>query len=188
MTGLPCRIYEESWKSAYRGIVPQDYLDHISAGRWAEILDQADWDTLVSVEEGRFIGTASVCPSRWRDWAESGELVSLYLLPEYMGRGYGRLLLEAAVKLLAKHGFQDVLLWVLEDTTKPGASTKQPGLPPPETLWRTKSAESLSGRPYTVVLSKDKPPRAVRRAQEEAPRSPERGASSYFPKRCPCRA
>ncbi len=118
MTGLPCRIYEESWKSAYRGIVPQDYLDHISAGGWAEILDQADWDTLVSVEEGRFIGTASVCPSRWRDWAESGELVSLYLLPEYMGRGYGRLLLEAAVKLLAKHGFQDVLLWVLEDNHK----------------------------------------------------------------------
>lgn len=87
MTGLPCRIYEESWKSAYRGIVPQDYLDHISAGRWAEILDQADWDTLVSVEEGRFIGTTSVCPSHWRDWAESGDLVSLYLLPEYMGQG-----------------------------------------------------------------------------------------------------
>ena len=30
------RIYEESWKSAYRGIVPQAYLDGIPAGadRW----------------------------------------------------------------------------------------------------------------------------------------------------------
>ena len=27
------RIYEESWKSAYRGIVPQAYLDGIPAGR-----------------------------------------------------------------------------------------------------------------------------------------------------------
>lgn len=29
------RIYEESWKFAYRGIVPQEYLDSIPEGRWA---------------------------------------------------------------------------------------------------------------------------------------------------------
>ena len=28
------RIYEESWKFAYKGIVPQAYLDSIPAGRW----------------------------------------------------------------------------------------------------------------------------------------------------------
>ena len=41
------RIYEESWKVACRGIVPQAYLDGIPAGRWAEALDRAGWDTLV---------------------------------------------------------------------------------------------------------------------------------------------
>ena len=35
------RIYEESWKHAYRGIVPQDYLDHIPVGGWCGVLDQA---------------------------------------------------------------------------------------------------------------------------------------------------
>ena len=34
------RIYEESWKSAHRGIVPQAYLDGIPAGRWTEALDR----------------------------------------------------------------------------------------------------------------------------------------------------
>ena len=29
------RIYEESWKFAYKGMVPQAYLDSIPAGRWA---------------------------------------------------------------------------------------------------------------------------------------------------------
>ena len=29
------RIYEESWKSAYRGVIPQAYLDAIPVGRWA---------------------------------------------------------------------------------------------------------------------------------------------------------
>lgn len=28
-------IYEQSWRAAYAGIVPQDYLDSIPSGRWA---------------------------------------------------------------------------------------------------------------------------------------------------------
>ena len=34
------RICEESWRYAYRGIVPQSYLDGIPAGLWAAGLDQ----------------------------------------------------------------------------------------------------------------------------------------------------
>lgn len=29
------KIYEESWKYAYKGIIPQDYLDSIPKGRWS---------------------------------------------------------------------------------------------------------------------------------------------------------
>lgn len=110
------RIYEESWKSAYRGIVPQSYLDGIPAGLWAAALDGRD--SLVLTEHGRLIGTSSVCPSRWPDYPEFGEVVSLYLLPEYMGLGYGGPLLEAAVETLGEQGFRDVLLWVLEDNRR----------------------------------------------------------------------
>ena len=35
------RIYEESWKFAYKGIVPQAYLDSIPAGRWGRPEDLA---------------------------------------------------------------------------------------------------------------------------------------------------
>ena len=30
------RIYEESWKYAYRGIVPQEFLDDLPESRWVE--------------------------------------------------------------------------------------------------------------------------------------------------------
>ncbi len=108
------RIYEESWRSAYRGLVPQAYLDSIPAGHWAEALDRADWTTLVMLDGGKPVGTSSVGPSRWPEHPEFGEIVSLYLLPEYMGRGCGRTLLEAAVQELEDRGFRDILLWVLE--------------------------------------------------------------------------
>lgn len=112
------RIYEESWKFAYQGVVPQAYLDGIPAGLWAANLDQEERWSLVLEESGRLIGTSSVGPSRWRDYPDFGEVVSLYLLPEHMGRGYGGPLLEAAVEAPAGRGFRDVLLWVLEDNRR----------------------------------------------------------------------
>lgn len=112
------RIYEESWKAAYQGVVPQSYLDGIPAGLWAAGLDQEGRWSLVLEESGRLIGTSGAGPSRWRDYPDFGEVVSLYLLPEHMGRGYGRPLLEAAVETLAGRGFRDVLLWVLEENRR----------------------------------------------------------------------
>ena len=112
------RIYEESWKFAYQGIVPQAYLDRIPAGLWAASLDQGGRWSLVLEEGGRLIGTSSAGPSRWPDYPGFGEVVSLYLLPEYMGRGYGGPLLEAAVDTLAEQGFRDMLLWVLEENRR----------------------------------------------------------------------
>lgn len=109
------RIYEQSWKYAYRGIVPSSYLDSIPEGRWA------DWrgrDTLVAVDGGALVGTASVCPSRFPDKEGYGEIVSIYFLPDYMGKGYGGALLRAAVEALASMGYRDIFLWVLEENRR----------------------------------------------------------------------
>lgn len=142
------RIYEESWKAAYRGIVPQAYLDGIPAGRWAEALDRAGWDTLVLTEGERLIGTSSVCASRWPDWPDFGEVVSLYLLPESMGKGYGKALLAAAVKRLAEQGFQDALLWVLEENRRARHFYERAGF----TLAGDVMDNEIGGNPLREVL------------------------------------
>lgn len=35
-------IYEESWKFAYKNIIPQSYLDNIPAGRFISNLDKEE--------------------------------------------------------------------------------------------------------------------------------------------------
>ena len=35
------RVYENSWKEAYKGIIPADYLNSIPKGQWAPKLEQA---------------------------------------------------------------------------------------------------------------------------------------------------
>ena len=111
------RIYEESWKTAYRGIIPQDYLDAIPEGRWVKNLDIPGWYTMVCVEDGTYIGTSSFSKSRFEQYPDSGEVISIYLLPSYWKKGYGRNLLRAVLEELKKQGFQDAFLWVLEENS-----------------------------------------------------------------------
>ena len=106
-------IYEKSWKSAYAGIVPQAYLDSIPRGRWASKIDSPGWITLVCELNGKLIGTSSVCRSRFDSFPEAGEVISIYFLPEYMHKGYGKQLFSAAIRELSE--YEEIFLWVLED-------------------------------------------------------------------------
>lgn len=108
-------IYETSWKCTYQNIIPQDYLDSIPIGKWADCIYKADMNHLVMIKDGRMIGTASFCKSRWEAHHDYGEIVSIYFLPEYIGQGYGKLLLDKCIEELKRCGFDKILLWVLED-------------------------------------------------------------------------
>lgn len=113
-------IYEESWKYAYNGIVPQEYLDSIPKGRWADILKKSletypQWRGLAMLEGDRIIGTSSYSNARLDSMDGYGEVISIYFLPEYIGKGYGKPLMQASVDGLAKMGYNKVYLWVLED-------------------------------------------------------------------------
>ncbi len=109
------KIYENSWRYAYKGIIPQDYLDAIPEGRWVQNFDNPGWFTMVCVENGEYIGTSSFCRSRFEQYPDSGEVISLYFLPAYMVKGYGSNLLEAVMRELKSQGFTEVFLWVLEE-------------------------------------------------------------------------
>ena len=112
------RIYEESWKAAYRGIIPQDYLDSIQEGRWVNNLDIPEWFTMVCIEQGEYIGTSSFCRSRFKQYPDAGEVISIYLLPDYWGKGYGKELLKNVLDELKFQGFSEVFLWVLEENSR----------------------------------------------------------------------
>lgn len=112
------RIYEKSWKSAYHNIVPQNFLDSIPAGKWAHHIRAAGINTLILIENGSIIGTSSFGKSRWEKYSDYGEIISIYFLPEHVGKGYGRQLLNKCIEELKQLGFYNILLRVLEDNRK----------------------------------------------------------------------
>ena len=96
------KIYEKSWKFAYNWIIPKDYFDSVSGDKWLPHFENKSMNSLVLIENNQFIGTSSYCKSRSKEFNDFGEIVSIYLLPEHMGKGYGKLLFEATLNELVK--------------------------------------------------------------------------------------
>lgn len=115
---LISKIYEDSWRYAYRGIIPQGYLDKILKGHWSKNFDIADWNTVICIYDGKYIGTSSFCKSRFEKYKNLGEVISIYLLPEYIGLGYGKKLLDFVIEQLKEKGYNEAFLWVLEENEK----------------------------------------------------------------------
>ena len=108
-------VYETSWKTAYRGMIPDEYLDNIQPGKWTFTVENPDRPTLLALDGQRIVGASSYSAARREDMAGWGEIISLYLLPEYFGRGVGFRLMQAAVNELSSLGFRRIYLWVLEE-------------------------------------------------------------------------
>ena len=45
-----CDIYCQSWRAAFRGSVPQDYLDALSGSRWRPALENSELDSYVVMD------------------------------------------------------------------------------------------------------------------------------------------
>lgn len=58
------------------------------------------------------------CRARCPKFDGFGEIVAIYFLPGYIGKGYGKELLRVVIRQLKKLGFQDIFLWVLEDNLR----------------------------------------------------------------------
>ena len=114
-------IYAKSWKHAYRGIVPQAYLDRLPEDFWipffSQRLDEGVYSVIVAEQDNTLLGCIVYGPSREESHADWGEICSIYVLPSWMGKGVGHLLLQYALQKLQRIGFTQVFLWVLEENT-----------------------------------------------------------------------
>ena len=107
------RVYVDSWQHAYKRLVPQHYLDKLRPEGWTGVMRADPAANLIAAEDGRIVGAAYITHARDEERTGYGELVSLYLLPQVTGKGYGRQLMLAVLERCRQEGMTAVCLWVL---------------------------------------------------------------------------
>ena len=107
-------VLASSWKSAYRGIVHDEYLDSLSDNHWIDFLNTGmNNETVFSMvlEQGKsMIGAAILSEER-----KEVHLISFYLIPEKIGHGFGHLFYNGVETELKRRGFAKCVLGVLQD-------------------------------------------------------------------------
>jgi ribosomal protein S18 acetylase RimI-like enzyme len=115
----------DTWRTAYRKIVPADYLASISYEKretnWQEILSNVkntgDFVCVAENDSGQIVGFAAGGCERTGKYVYQGELFALYILERYQRQGIGRKLVRAVATKLAESSFNSLMVWVLGDNS-----------------------------------------------------------------------
>ncbi len=112
------RIHCEAWRDAYKGFMDEDYIARKNAtrrGKWDSILSEAPSDKHFLIRaEGAPVGMISMDHPREAAEPDTYEIFGLYILPEFMGNGYGTAAASLAEEKIRKMGYHHISLWVLE--------------------------------------------------------------------------
>ncbi|MBV9735309.1 MAG: GNAT family N-acetyltransferase [Acidisphaera sp.] len=144
-------VHVAAWRSAYPGILPDEYLARLSVARHAAQYESAirggvgvhvaaasGLDIQGGLPTGlgpRIVGFASADRARMPGIGE-GEIETLYVLDDWRERGLGRRLIRAAAAHLASSGCSSAYLWVLRDNPSRWFYQRLGGRPVAETTIR----------------------------------------------------
>ncbi|WP_405649698.1 GNAT family N-acetyltransferase [Streptomyces sp. NBC_00019] len=130
-------IRVRGWQSAYRGLMPQSYLDALSvtedAERRRERFRQSDGSVvnLVAEQDGELLGWAAHGPYREDEVRTAdAELYALYVDPGRYGASIGHALLQESVRRCTAAGHDRMYLWVLKGNTRARAFYERAGFRP----------------------------------------------------------
>lgn len=118
------RLHTESWRSAYRGVLLDDYLEkHAHRERvsaWQERFSQDSQKPMfVLIAELADEMAGFVCVFPEEDPVYGSFLDSLHVAPRLTGQGVGRKLLSAAAQCLVTDGsLVGLYLWVIEQNQR----------------------------------------------------------------------
>lgn len=115
------KIHTQSWQFAYKGIVPQNFLDAIVVKKreenWARgIIEDPDLIRLVARDSNNSV-LGFVCGLNNREQKSQidGELWAIYVCPMQVKFGVGKMLFTSFVDELRNRNFSTMTVWVLEE-------------------------------------------------------------------------
>ena len=116
------QVIIDTWRDAYRGMVPDAVLANLShqefTANYRQALEKPQTGVLMTLvaedERGQVVGVVSTAPAVDSDAPYTVQIRVLYVLPAYQGRRMGRALVQTAAERFVARGHNAMVIWVLE--------------------------------------------------------------------------
>lgn len=116
-------VQTESWKAAFREIVPAEILAKCTAleptiAMYRRLLNERFGNGYLLDLDGKAHCIAWWSEARDEDLAGCAELICIHSLPENWRKGYGSAMMERVLTDVKKAGYETLVLWVFEKNTR----------------------------------------------------------------------
>ena len=108
-------VHWQTWREAYDDLLPTEFQETMTLERCRLFSQKYPENTLIAIDGLKVIGFISY--GNFRDKTmQAGEIIALYVLKDYYGKGIAQKLVKAA--LTALDSFSEIFLWVLKDNKR----------------------------------------------------------------------
>ena len=108
-------VHWQTWREAYDDLLPANYQETMTLEKCRFFSQKYPENTLIAMDGKKVVGFISY--GNFRDEAiQAGEIIALYVLKDYYGKGVSEQLLHAAFAVLDH--FSEIYLWVLKDNKR----------------------------------------------------------------------
>jgi acetyltransferase, GNAT family len=108
-------VHWQTWREAYDALLPAEFQETMTLERCRFFSQKYPENTLIAIGGLKVIGFISY--GNFRDETiQAGEIIALYVLKDYYGKGIAQKLVKAALTDLDH--FSEIFLWVLKDNKR----------------------------------------------------------------------
>ena len=108
-------VHWQTWREAYDDLLPADFQETMTLEKCRFFSQKYPENTLIAMDGKKVVGFISY--GNYRDETiQAGEIIALYVLKDYYGKGVSKQLMHAAFAALDQ--FSEIYLWVLKDNKR----------------------------------------------------------------------
>ena len=115
-------ILVECWKSAYKGLINDDYLSSLKDNHWVEFLEKSMQDKtaecVIAERDNEILGVSVFGKSITEKFPNDGEVISLYVRPRFIGQRLGNLLFAKAEQSVKEQGYSHCTICTFTENIK----------------------------------------------------------------------
>jgi len=105
-------VHYQSWIETYTGLFPDEVIEKLSLEKSVQLATEHPENTYIAIVDEKVVGFSSYLKARDSDVENYGEIIAIYVLKAYQGKGIGRKLIKVCYHELLQ--YQGIIIWVLK--------------------------------------------------------------------------
>jgi len=105
-------VHYRSWIETYTGLFPDQVIEKVTLDKSVQLAKDHPENTFIAIIDEKVVGFSCYLEARDDDLEDYGEIMAIYVLKAYQGKGIGKKLIKICYQELSQ--YQGIIIWVLK--------------------------------------------------------------------------